>query len=200
MSKLQIRADEIRLITKTVGRFTSANSAKPQSAGVLLDASAEGVFAIATDGHRCGKLTLHPVTEDGTGPSEYNFLHILPPEALAWCRSLKVTRANAWLPVTVEFTGGRVFFTFFEISASFALLEGSFHEWRRIMAKPEGSRIVFNADYLKDACEAIKSHSALKYPGLEISFDSASGPARIEGKKEGLEIILMPMRLWVKEK
>lgn len=195
MTTIQLTAEQTRNIAKTVGRFISPDPLRTWLSGVVIDASGEGIFAVASDGHRVGKLTLNPITEDGRDVAEYAFQHILSPDAVKWCGSLKVTRSNAWLPVKMEFTETRVNLTFLDVSASFALVEGNFPEWRRLMAKPEDNRITFNAEYLKEICEAVKAHSDLKNVGIEIAFDSPSGPARLRGVKEGLEIVLMPMRL-----
>lgn len=196
MTTLQFRIADIYNIAKTVGRFTIANG-KPQYSGVLLDASQEGIFAVATDGHRIGKMKLTPLSPEGQDNTEYTFQHLLPPEVVKWCGALKFTRSTASTIITVDFKDSSVTFTSPGTTATFRLMEEIYPDWRRYM--PDGnefsSRIAFSIEYLKDVCEAVKTYSDSRYPGLEIAFDHAGGPAVIRGSKDGFDIILMPMRL-----
>lgn len=143
-----------------------------------------GLMAIATDGHRMGKLKL---LADCTAP----FSVIMPVDAVTWLGKLS---KKAW-KVDFAVDDETISFTCDGQSATFKLVNGNFPEWQRTMPNDPQPVVGFSALYLSEIAAAARKTGSTNIVKMHfVEGSAASSPALIKTGNCNLEYVLMPMR------
>lgn len=166
--------------------------------GICLENTGEGLRALATDGHRMGRLSLHPLLIDSVtaAPITGDFSHILPVEAVQWLAKLPAKYDYPEL-LNIEIENTQVTLTTLlgKQSAIFTLVDGQFPEWRRVWPQAVPATIALNALYLKDVAQAVKKACDKKMPQISLGISNHTQAAYISTPDSDLDYIVMPMRL-----
>lgn len=182
-----LKAHEARNISVALSCCMSNEETRNYLCGVALqNDDTNGLMAIATDGHRLGKLKL-PADCGGT------FSVIMPRDAVAWLG--KISKKEA---ASVEFQIHETTIVFIcgGQSATFKLVDGNFPDWQRTMPNNPQPVVGFQAVLLAEIAESIKKTGATGLLKLCLVPDSpATSPALIQTGNDALEYVLMPMRM-----
>lgn len=198
MLKFYLEIREAISIAKALTPCMTLDPSRHYLDGVCLDASSEGLFAVASDGHRLGRLKLKMLNEAGEPVAlEYNFQHIIPRQAVETLGRFKPDKKQKEF-VCFEITDGKVAFTIFPAinpaSWIFPLVDGQFPEWRRtVPSTPADVTAAFNVDYLIELCRAAKAQDSSRTTLVNLHIRSASAPATLE-INDNLSFVLMPAR------
>lgn len=197
MIKFYLEITEAIKIAKALTPCMSKDTTRYYLNGVCLDASREGLFAVASDGHRLGKLKLSPLGEDGLPlTEEQNFSKIIPTGAVNFLYKLKPQKGNGAEYVSFDIEGGKLTLSVISqsINASFLLVDGDFINWRTIMPSYTPYAVVaFNATYLAELCKAAHQVSENRTTVINFHIGNASAPATLEVNDQ-LSYVLMPAR------
>ena len=185
--------------------FASKNDIRYYLNGVLLEVTDTHMNFVATDGHT---LLLVPIKLEYTLPNMEKQQFILQRDsATLLVRALKTNKSNAPKPkVTITFPRndkGSMDFSTVDAKQNVSLIDGRFPDYHRVIPKDiNGKTLVssvigINANYIA----RISTVAPLLPPAKGVRMhprgenDSIKLQGNIDGTKEDLTIVLMPMRL-----
>lgn len=146
-----------------------------------------GLMALATDGHRLGKLK---IKLDELLPK--NFKVIIPIDAVTWLGKIGKKESA---PVEFVIDDTTITFKCGGQSASFELIDGNFPDWQRTLPNDPKPVAAFNAIYLAEIAEAARKSGTTNIVKLHmVDGLEASAPTLIKTGNEALEYVLMPTR------
>lgn len=160
--------------------------------GVSMEATADGLYLIATDGYRLAVAKI----EGQFTPGQVTIGNDAVKQILAAPKSTGIADIALEAEQAVITMAGQVF--------KFGALGGKYPDWRRVVGGiPEPTECIgVNAEYLAQAASALAKVANRKYQGLKMHLRGTNNSIRLEaglaGDFEGLAeayCIVMPMRL-----
>ena len=149
--------------------------------GVLLEAATDGVFLVATDGHRMHAMRVVPTYSDNAAPLRIGMQVIIPGETID---AIKITRASdAEIDFTIDDAGRTGQVAHGPATHSFTAIDGKFPDWRRVLprsAKIDGVGSYFNPEYLIDVQKAAKLLGAKRmFDVPQVEYAGGTGGTRL---------------------
>lgn len=131
--------------------------------GLLLEANASQVTAVATDGHRLAQAKL----ETGVGTGEYSV--IVPRKAI-----MELVRTLDELDSTVEIYLGTqaIRFEFDDLRFTSKLIDGRFPDYKRVIPLDGEKVLTITRDSLRQALQRVSILSNEKYRGVRVGLES----------------------------
>jgi len=183
-----IKAQEARIIATALACCMSNEKTRYYLCGICLENDKDtGLTAIATDGHKLGKLKVklpELLAKD--------FRVIMPVDAVTFLGKISKKEGGS---IEFEITDTTIKFTLGSLVASFKLVDATFPDWKRTLPNDPKPVVAFNARYLEEIAEAARKSGTTGI--LKLNFvegASAKSPALIETGNEALEYVLMPTR------
>lgn len=156
--------------------------------GILLDVTPIATTLVATDGHRLLAVLVPDDDVTDAVPGEY----IIPRDVIESVKPCKAGRNSFPLELTIQ--GGR--FTLTGVTtATGALVDGRFPDWRRVMpATATGETAQFNGHYMADFHTVAGLLTDSKTPMAPIVHHNGTGSALVTRLGENALGVIMPVR------
>ncbi len=201
MTTFYLKAKEAKQIADGLGFCMSKEETRYYLNGVYIHTQQQKLFAVATDGHRMGRLWLYPLDET-TGkerPVAGELGAIIPRPAVDWLGKLNLPKRSTLELVRFDFTDDEVTLTLLpdNHTAKFTLVDGHYPDYERVIPSKRGETVVgFSGKYLADlgnAAKKLQTDSMLAQVNLHIS--SPSDPCIVTCDNERMLYVQMPMRV-----
>jgi DNA polymerase III sliding clamp (beta) subunit (PCNA family) len=200
MTMFYIKAKEAKQIPEGLTFCMSKEASRPYLNGVYIHNQGKNLYAVATDGHRIGRLWLDPYGTDGTakGPLKGDFGFVMPREAVEWLGNMNLSRQFDIEQVRFEVSDDKVKLTLVpnQHSAVFDLVDCTYPDYERVIPSKRGDREVgFNSRYLADLGKAAEKVTGRKGAAVKLHVGSPSDPCVVTCDNERLLYVQMPVRV-----
>jgi DNA polymerase-3 subunit beta len=200
MTTFYLKAKEAKQIADGLAFCMSKEETRYYLNGVYIHAKQQKLFAVATDGHRIGRLWLYPQDETTSKekPIDGDLGAIIPRTAVEWLGKIKLPKGSDKELVRFDFTDEKVALTLLPDShtAVFTLIDGHYPDYERVIPSKRGeTEVGFNALYLADIGKAARKLSDAYSAGVKLHIGSPSDPCVVTCDNERMLYVQMPMRV-----
>lgn len=140
--------------------------------GILLEATAAGLVAVATDGHRLAAIDIIVDHADETAT------RVVVPSKTVHILAAMLKAAPQDADITLLTDGAKIRTTVAGTRLTSKLIDGTYPDWRRVVPAP-GPSIALSRDALSLAVDRVMTVSSERGRAVRLDIDPAAGEARI---------------------